>query len=770
MDACLANDQLRNLLLHQPGVDEQAQVAAHLEACTRCRERLESMAGVAEFATVLVDAAAHGQPPSDGLKAAIAHLRHAPSDVDSREEQVPMPPASRPGFIGELGGIQILRRIGQGAMGIVFEGLDPKLNRVVAVKVLSPRLATDAEARSRFLREARAVATLTHEHIVAIHAIDELGDLPFLVLQHIPGQSLANRLAERPQLTVDEIVRIGVQTGRGLAAAHARGLVHRDIKPANLLLETETGHLWIADFGLARAANLEAITSSGALAGTPAFMSPEQASGRDVDGRSDLFSLGVVLYLASSGRLPFEHASVFGLLDEIQKTNQAPLSKLRPDLPDWLCRIVGRLLEKRPERRIQTADELVAALEAGASSRFEKSVSSRGWLQHRRPLVAAACVALALAAVAMVVMWRPASPSSSDQRPRPESASITSPFRVAGRSDGFASLAEAVAAAADGEAIEILDDGPFPTPAVEVKGKRLTIRAAQGSRPRFEPLTSENELPRHFLETDSDLELEQLDIMWPVPHPKQFDGDTARGVVTSSAGTLIVRHCRITCGEFACCVATTGDEASLVNCHLIAAGACVGWKAGANRLHVSGCQLEGVTGIATFTKPAPKDVPGAAEISDNTFAVDRAWNDFLDSPRQRPIQISWVRNLVDCKQLMLFTYRLGRARPPADSPEDQIAIVRKRIAWTESANVYRQGCAYAASAPLRNHTTTTLFASIQDWFGFWDVADSGSIEGVIRFEPRSSEQVWQPLRIKAIEPASGTLPDRFGAGSSSNGP
>ena len=215
-------------------------------------------------------------------------------------------PADEPGLIGHFGPYDVLEPVACGGMGIVLKARDPALNRIVAVKVLHPALAVNGLARARFIREARAAAAVVHDHVVAIHAVEECRGLPYLVMAFIKGRSLAERLhAAAGPLPVDEVLRIGAQTASGLAAAHAQGLVHRDVKPANILLENSIERVKLADFGLARAVDDSTLTQDGGVAGTPEYMSPEQADGRPVDARSDLFSLGCVLYEMATGISPF---------------------------------------------------------------------------------------------------------------------------------------------------------------------------------------------------------------------------------------------------------------------------------------------------------------------------------------------------------------------------------------------------------------------------------------------------------------------------------
>ena len=200
------------------------------------------------------------------------------------------PDPDRPETLGRLGSYEVLEVLGQGGMGVVLKARDPALDRTVAIKVLTPALAHAATARRRFAREARAAAAVGHEHIVAIHAVDEFRGLPYLVMQYIPGRSLQERLDASGPLEVKEILRIGTQAARALAAAHAQGVVHRDIKPANILLENCVERVKLTDFGLARAIDDASLTQSGVIAGTPQYMAPEQARGEPVDARADLFS------------------------------------------------------------------------------------------------------------------------------------------------------------------------------------------------------------------------------------------------------------------------------------------------------------------------------------------------------------------------------------------------------------------------------------------------------------------------------------------------
>src|SRR5262245_36469742 len=239
-------------------------------------------------------------------------------------------PSDTPGSIGRLGHYEVKEVVGRGGMGVVLKAFDEQLHRVVAIKVMAPPLAASATARKRFVREARAQAAVTHDHVVTIHAVEESGPLPYIVMQFVAGESLQDRLDRAGPLQLHEVLRIGTQAATGLAAAHAQGLVHRDVKPANILLENGVERVKLTDFGLARAADDASLTQSGTVAGTPAFMSPEQAEGKPVDHRSDMFSLGSVLYAMCTGRPPFRASTSMAVLKRVCEETPTPIREVNP--------------------------------------------------------------------------------------------------------------------------------------------------------------------------------------------------------------------------------------------------------------------------------------------------------------------------------------------------------------------------------------------------------------------------------------------------------
>jgi serine/threonine-protein kinase len=357
--------RLRSFLDDRLPEDEHAELADHLEACADCRRALERLAAGSRFWGELRQLSERKGAPGSRSEDQTAEYGK-PAFEEPRPELTQalafLEPADAPGSLGRLSSYDVTEVVGRGGFGLVLKAFDPALGRAVAIKVLAPELGSSAAARSRFAREARAAAAVVHEHVVAIHAVDSWKGLPYLVMPYVAGVSLQERVDGEGPLGVKEVLRIGMQTAQGLAAAHAQGLVHRDVKPSNILLENGVERVKLTDFGLARAIDDASLTQSGVVAGTPQYMSPEQAQGEPVDHRSDLFSLGSVLYFACTGRPPFRASSTPAVLRRVCDEKPRPLREVNADVPVWLAQIIERLHEKDRTLRFQTADEIAALL------------------------------------------------------------------------------------------------------------------------------------------------------------------------------------------------------------------------------------------------------------------------------------------------------------------------------------------------------------------------------------------------------------------------
>lgn len=269
--------------------------------------------------------------------------------------------SARADSLGRLDHYEILELRGQGGFGIVFKALDAKLQRIVALKVLPSQFFASPLARKRFLREAQAAAAVHDDHVVAIFAVEN-GPCPYIVMEYVDGPSLQEKIDREGPLPLDDILRIGLQTARGLAAAHQQGLIHRDIKPANILLENGVARVKITDFGLARAVDDVSLSQSGIVHGTPAYMAPEQTSGDLIDHRADLFSLGSVLYTLTTGRTPFHAVCSLAMLKCVKEDAARSIRIDRPELPAWFEDLIAKLHAKQPGERFQSAQEVADVL------------------------------------------------------------------------------------------------------------------------------------------------------------------------------------------------------------------------------------------------------------------------------------------------------------------------------------------------------------------------------------------------------------------------
>ncbi len=371
---CPQTDELRQLLSNDLSGERQQECAEHMDSCTCCQAKLEEIATDGTNLSSVVKHLHEADPLATSaywpaLKALDADVHPAvtlQSPARVRDTSLTfLQPATDAAYLGRIAHFDVMRLLGRGGMGVVLEAFDSKLQRHVAIKVLDPELANDELARQRFCREARAAASVTHENVVAVHQVESAGEngLPYLVMQLIAGETLEQRLKREKKLPVKEIVRIGMQAARGLAAAHAQGLIHRDIKPANILLEPPNDRVKLTDFGLARIMEDVKLTRTGFVTGTPLYMAPEQALGEQADPRSDLFSLGAILYEMTAGQTPFTGNSALAILKQIAEVKHRPLRELDPDVPEWLAETVDDLLAKKPADRYQTATDLVEVLE-----------------------------------------------------------------------------------------------------------------------------------------------------------------------------------------------------------------------------------------------------------------------------------------------------------------------------------------------------------------------------------------------------------------------
>jgi eukaryotic-like serine/threonine-protein kinase len=370
--ACPQTEELRQLLDSSLSDERQVECMEHMDSCPCCQSRIESVATEGTNLSEIVRGIHETGPAATSaywpaLQSMESTVQEPVRTVATKTRDTALhflKPANDSAYLGRIAHFDVMRVLGRGGMGVVLEAFDSRLHRNVALKILDPDLLGDEVAQQRFCREARAAASITHENVVAVHQVERAEDgLPYLVMQVIGGESLEQRLAREKKLPFPEVVRIGMQAAQGLAAAHSQGLTHRDIKPGNIMLEAPSGRVKLTDFGLARVAEDVKLTHTGYVSGTPLYMAPEQAMGEQPDHRSDLFSLGAIMYEMCAGQPPFTGSSPLVILKQVAEAKHRPLRELNPDVPDWLSKTIDLLLAKKPADRIQTATQLAELLE-----------------------------------------------------------------------------------------------------------------------------------------------------------------------------------------------------------------------------------------------------------------------------------------------------------------------------------------------------------------------------------------------------------------------
>jgi formylglycine-generating enzyme required for sulfatase activity/serine/threonine protein kinase len=472
--------QLSELVLGRLGELEATELGAHVWECAVCLQRLES--GTEDTDPFLAKLQAlhlsKGVPPGASEEDATIANRRSRNPGDSAGEPRPplgrssaatppfgipepetnpdfhllLDPPATPHELGRLAQYRVLRLLGEGGMGMVFEAVDEKLRRTVALKVLKPHLLGDPAARQRFLREARATAAIRHEHVVTIHQVGEDRGTPFLAMELLRGEPLDRHLERGGRRALTEVLRLARDVAEGLVAAHACGLIHRDVKPGNVWLEAPAGPprgegAWhrakLLDFGLVWNPQEDVqVTATGVVVGTPAFMSPEQARHAPLDARSDLFSFGCLLYRLCTGRSPFEGATTMAILTALAVDNPPPIRELNPEVPPALADLVMRLLAKNPADRPPSAQEVLEALQAisdgdtglsgqgGPSARSPRRVLPPTAARGRRVVFVAAALLVGVGLVAAVLAFR--FPTGDQDRFIVETDDPELTFRVAG--------------------------------------------------------------------------------------------------------------------------------------------------------------------------------------------------------------------------------------------------------------------------------------------------------------------------------------------------
>ncbi|MBI5759694.1 MAG: protein kinase, partial [Planctomycetales bacterium] len=370
---CPDIQKLRDYAIGRLPAPQADEVLIHAASCETCLTRITILAKnpqaeILPQAKVSKSGASPSIPRSDPLASTRLYGHGPPEpvspDMDTFDMEA-LDPSPRSNAIGRLGPYDVLGVLGHGGMGMVFKAFEESLNREVAIKVLARQLATSSKSRQRFVREAQTAAAIRHPNVVTIHTVSDFRAVPYIVMEHLAGQTLQDRIKAQAPLELKDVLQFGIQIASGLAEAHKHHVIHRDVKPSNIMLVPgdDGERAVIMDFGIARVMlDQSDLTSHGAVMGTPAYMSPEQIRGLAVDPRTDLFSFGAVLFAMIHGRSPFQGGIPLEVARKVAELHTPPLRELHPHVPENLSKLVSRLLEKEPDKRFTTAKEVVQQL------------------------------------------------------------------------------------------------------------------------------------------------------------------------------------------------------------------------------------------------------------------------------------------------------------------------------------------------------------------------------------------------------------------------
>jgi serine/threonine protein kinase len=628
----------------------------------------------------------------------------------------------------ELVGYRVLREIGRGGMGVVYEGIDESLQRPVAIKVLKDdgficENSQEANSSQRLIAEAQAIAALQHENILAIYSIVFAAGNPVLIQQYVDGESLGSLLARQGRLETDLCVSISLQIAKGLVAAHERRIVHRDLKPDNILLEGENRSVRIADFGLAKRQGSTTHTADRFLVGTPLYMSPEQTQKISVDARSDLFSLGVIMYTMLTGIIPFEHSDVFVVLDKIRNEEVESLVRVRPDTPQWLSDLVDKLIAKRPEDRVESARQVVSSLESRAFSKHLRSDRRSKWILAGLGLLG---VVVLLAGLMFLVL----KPNATMEDLAGESKGhVSKPLGgvwIEGKEEEYQTLGQAIQCASDGD--RILIDRDLAESGIQVRGKRLTMMASTGSKPTIRYEVQDNRQVGYLLRTDRDLKLVGLTFDWRPPQGAQVfeEGQFVNMISTDFGSQLNVERC-----EFSSSIQGTilGAGGSMRVTDSVFEGRLFSLSCimGGGLVEVRNCKILSKGGIAIFSS-LEGNTPDAASrllIEQTEFEGQSAVSLML----RRAVSDSVEIQIRDCRfgtDYALTVTRSPLRAPELDTYQDVKDWAQRLVRWQEEGCVHKVGSGYLAGRDMRqSNRILSGLESLDQWQAFWEQAPGG---------------------------------------------
>ncbi len=681
---CPTEDTLQRLCRGETNANEEGDLLAHIDTCDVCQHAID------QFSNGFIGSAptlGHADQVSDSLllRERLGQLkvqRPSPQPTGTPQHRDLQPWIDDGDTdIGRVDHYDLIRCVGRGGMGVVFEAFDQELQRAVALKMMSPALLVDVANSQRFLREARAAAAINHPSVVAIYAVSKVRDLPYLVMELIEGQSLQSLLQENPQLDVNTVVDVATQLAEGLSAAHEKGVVHRDIKPANVLVQNVTGNVKLTDFGLAYTVSENSLTQTGTLLGTPEYLAPEQIDGGNADHRSDLFSLGSLIYHLSSGQPPFAGESVVATLRQVTTTALAPLSQANSDVPKWLSELVGRLHEKDPDDRIESAAAVASVLRSQTLTAMPPRVARKPSKQavNWKYLGAAVLLLVGFAAFALSPLsgWRTRDTLEADN------------------SDELNELLEEH----EGDlVVKLTSDEAYWIEPLEIEGRAVEIFAAKGEEPELIFELDHDEIAINIVEgrlevTGARLEIldeghshdddDEVDDALPKEsiakgavlddeEPEDDEDDLDReAAIHCVNGSLVMNDCQIE-SPARTCIALVESEAFLSETRLETEGLAISYIPDeANRLELESSTVAAECGI-DFS-----EARGVASIRGSTFETEVALQFVWDPEATQKIVINASDTHFGCEESLFAIHDVESPQLP----------VKTSIVWTGEGNV-----------------------------------------------------------------------------------
>lgn len=736
---CLDDQVLKTLVGGQSSSATEDACVEHLDQCSKCQRRLEQLVGEFEppFTQGIPSASAVAQESQHPRELTVDELEsfyrvptatNLEAEDSALEDSVLMDdPAAdllspADGCMGMFAHYRVLEILGRGGMGIVFKAIDPDLDRVVAIKVLAPQLAASETARQRFVKEARAIARLEHANVVGVHQVAQHAGLPYIVMACVEGTSLDKLIEKQGRLSVEASVAISMQVARALAAADEAGLIHRDIKPGNLLIEVGSGTVKVSDFGLARAAEEGGLTRSGFVAGTPQYMSPEQARGEKLDSRSDLYSLGVVIYTMLAGTPPFTAEQPLAVLQMVASASATPINQVCAEVPDWLANLIASLMAKRPEERIQSAEELLRRISAKESPELV-----RGSQGKSEPMFGSAKQLLALAIFGFVLgaTWMGSSHlaaifGGSSLRSDDSGRSMVAGCLVRlenGKTLNFVSINDAIEAAQPGSEIVLNSEGPYVLEG-PVSLTSIAVKSTSPSGSKVELFDSRLERGQAIVEFHGDTMISGL----------VFDTDS-HATVDSPSLNVVDGDCRI------------------LNCQISGNGTCVKIEDDASceiensilvgqtsepvisltmtrdlRCVLHNCLIVGRRAVEAVTPP-PTLSGGELVLRNNTIVSDFGLCLSLGKPlvpRDLPLRTEARGNVFQSRFLAVVDGVIADSISMLDlRSQRQFAM---RIAWRGDQNLFALSDGYCGfMLPSKNYVPgRNAPTNINAWRGFCD--------------------------------------------------